>query len=115
LHHLRRLAEKNLLSLLGNCRATGVWLALGIGALRGGESNEGARLLRRTAASGKDRPKIDVRQRPIREHRLDFAGLQLGEEHPGGHDAKAEIGEHRRAHAFGAFASSYLPLSVEPG
>jgi hypothetical protein len=36
LHHLRRLAEKDLLSLFGNCRATGVWLAFGIGTLRGG-------------------------------------------------------------------------------
>jgi hypothetical protein len=33
LHHLCRLAEKNPFSLLGNCRATGVWLALCGGAL----------------------------------------------------------------------------------
>ena len=35
-HQLRGLTEKNLLSLLSDGRATGVWLALGIGALRGG-------------------------------------------------------------------------------
>ena len=82
LDHLRRLAEKNLLSPFGNRGAICVWLAPGIGALRGGalahcvepaaEIREGVEVL--LLAFPRDNPRIggDVSNR-ARVARDEFA------------------------------------------
>src|SRR5260370_14032660 len=65
------------------------------------EIHEGSRLRRRRAPGRKNRPQVERRKAPLRQHCAHGSRSQLRGEHPLRRNGQTYMGEHRGSHAFG--------------